>query len=335
MKTWIRLYGIAARLSVLCLLLAAALIVLAPRYDWAWRTRAAVAAAVYRPVKFPALAAGRDHRCNLADAWREAVPESGVAGRRIERKLRVVRSDRGMELLDTPAGLFWIPAGDRLAFAEELAEQSENEYGAEDRAVRSGDIVLDCGANVGVFTRVALRRGAARVIAIEPAPWALECLRRNLSDEIHQGRVVLYPKGVWDHDDTLELTIAPGMASSAASVALHGRAQKSVAVPLTTIDRMVADLALERVDFIKMDIEGAEANALRGAHGSVRRFHPRMAISLEHRPTDPATIPALTRQLWPEYQVDCGVCANMNNHLQPVVMFAHVPRSAEPGAAGR
>ena len=322
MNTLKQLYSIAIRVALLFLLVSTVILALAPHYDWAWHARAAIVSGVYRPMKFPSLAGGRDQHCNLADAWREAVPESGVAARSIDRSIKLLQSDQGLEQLDTPAGPLWIPAGDRMAIAEELAEQSEDEYGAQQRSVHSGDIVLDVGAHVGVFTRVALRRGASRVIAIEPAPWALECLRRNLAVEIGQGRVVIYAKGAWDHDDTLELTVAPGMATSAGSVAFHNGAEKSVLVPLTTIDKMVLELALPRIDFIKMDIEGAEPNALRGAVNSVRQYHPRLAISLEHRPTDPETIPTLTRQLWPEYQIECGVCTNMKEHLQPVVMFA-------------
>jgi FkbM family methyltransferase len=75
--------------------------------------------------------------------------------------------------------------------------------------VRQGDIVLDAGANVGVFTRKALWAGAAKVIAIEPGPENLECLRRNFAAEIADGRVVLYPKGIWDKDDVLKLSIDP------------------------------------------------------------------------------------------------------------------------------
>jgi len=160
------------------------------------------------------------------------------------------------------------------------------------------------------------------VVAIEPAPWAVECLWRNFPEEIRTGRVVVYAKGVWDHDDTLRLNIPPGMASTAATVALTRASGTEVVVPLTTIDGLVADLNLTRVNFIKMDIEGAEPNALKGGLRTIERFHPRMAISLEHRHTDPDTIPDLTRQLWPNYVVEHGACVNMNRHLQPVVMYA-------------
>jgi FkbM family methyltransferase len=312
----------AARVAALCFALLALVMLLAPRYDWAWQARATATAAFFRPLRFVPFAQSRDPRCSLADAWREAVPETGILARSIERSVRPVRTDRDLEEIDTPDGRWWIPAGDRLSFAEELAEQSQEEYGTDLRGVEPHDVVLDCGANVGVFTRQALRRGASKVVAIEPSPWALECLRRNFEEEIRAGRVLLYPKGVWDHDDTLELNIPPGMASTAATVALDRPPGKVFHVPLTTIDRMVAELKLERVDFIKMDIEGAEPNALRGAVETVGHFHPRMAISLEHRPTDPEVIPSLTRQLWPDYRVECGVCTNMKEHLQPVVMFA-------------
>jgi hypothetical protein len=54
----------------------------------------------------------------------------------------------------------------------------------------------------------------------------------------------------------------------------------------------------------------------------VRRFRPRMAISLEHRPSDPDRIPELVRQLWPGYVAVCGPCANHGGNVQPDVLFA-------------
>ncbi len=75
----------------------------------------------------------------------------------------------------TPFGEFWAPVGTDMRFL--LAEQSLDVYGTAELGVQPGDLVLDCGANVGTFTRKALTAGAERVIAIEPSPRNVYCLR--------------------------------------------------------------------------------------------------------------------------------------------------------------
>jgi hypothetical protein len=57
-------------------------------------------------------------------------------------------------------------------------------------------------------------------------------------------------------------------------------------VPLYRIDDLVEAGGIERVDFIKLDVEGSELAALRGALASLRRFKPKLAISLYHKPND-------------------------------------------------
>ena len=65
--------------------------------------------------------------------------------------------------------------------------------------------MLDCGASDGDFTRQALAAGAQTVVSVEISPSSAECIRRNLAAEAAAGRVIVYPKGVWDKDDTLTL----------------------------------------------------------------------------------------------------------------------------------
>lgn len=323
-KVRIGLWRLAITLGATWLTLLALLLLLAPRHDWAERAAERVAEPIFRCVKYPAALLTRDRHCAAADVWADTRPGRATrAWHETIRAVRLIRSEGGFDQLSTPAGQFWVPAGEESAIAEELVEQQENEYGDSVRGVHPGDVVLDCGASVGTFTRQALRRGASHVVAIEPAPWSLECLRRNLSEEIGQGRVVVYPKGVWDRDDQLDLTVGSESSSSAGTLVLGHGTRLTATVPLTTIDHLVAELGLPRVDFIKMDIEGAEPNALRGASDTVARFHPRLAISLEHRATDPETIPALTRRLWPDYRAECGPCSIAAGHLQPTMMFAH------------
>jgi FkbM family methyltransferase len=273
-------------------------------------------------VKTPELLRRRNTRCSVADALSEATSSAGARRKdHLERNSKILRRDGAMELLSTPTGEFWIQQRDHPAIIEELAEQTEDVYGLTNQ-IHRGDVVLDCGANVGVVTRRALDQGASIVVAIDPGPDALACLRRTFEKEIAAGRVVLYPKGVWDKDEELVLTVNENLASTANSVALD-RGAKGPTVQLTTIDHLVEELKLPRVDFIKMDIEGAEPNALRGAARTLAKFRPRLSISLEHRPTDPDTIPGLIQGLRPDYKTVCGPCSNVNGNIQPVAVFAN------------
>ena len=120
---------------------------------------------------------------------------------------RVVRSDGRYSLWSTPYGEIWMPTASRDALIYDLAEQRRNIYGSR---IKAGDVVLDAGANVGVFTRKALWSGASKVVAIEPSPENVECLKRNFAREIADGRVIVYAKGVWDKDDVLKMARGPG-----------------------------------------------------------------------------------------------------------------------------
>jgi len=271
--------------------------------------------------RFPSLAWNRDQRCSLADALNHAVePEAGGEQAHFRDACKRVRSEEGLDLIETPLGSFWIPPRDFDALAEMLEEQHRDVYGVDRGGVRTGDVVLDCGANVGVYTRRSLNAGASVVVSIEPAPENLLCLRRNFPKEIRDGRVIIYPKGVWDKDEELELTTSPDLASTADSVAIN-RGASGPKISLTTIDKMVAELKLARVDSIKMDIEGAEGKALMGGRETIAKYHPRMAISLEHRWEDARTIPALIGRLSPSRPPACGPCRNVFGHIQPEVAF--------------
>jgi FkbM family methyltransferase len=219
------------------------------------------------------------------------------------RTTLVERDAAGLSLWDTPRGRYWMAAQSRNALEVDLAEQERKIYGRGEKGERPGDIVLDCGANVGVYAQTALATGAKLVVAIEPAPENLECLRRNLARDIADGRVVVCPKGVWDKEDTLTLNRDPKNSARDSLFPLQGSSIDELQVPLTTIDKLVADLNLPRVDFIKMDIEGAERNAVLGARDTLRRYKPRMALCVYHRQGDETAIPREVLKIVPSYRV--------------------------------
>jgi FkbM family methyltransferase len=184
--------------------------------------------------------------------------------------------------------------------------------------VHQGDVVLDCGAHVGLFTKEALSAGAKVVVAIEPAPENVVCLKRNFAEEIRAGRVIVYPKGLWDKEGSLPFRTKPGSSATDRFVPESEGAAGVPRLPVTTLDNLVAELALERVDFIKMNIEGAEQRAVAGAPKTLFRFHPRLAIAAEHHPDDPEKIPQLARAAWPAYRQRCGNCYIDHRNLRIV-----------------
>ncbi|MBC7927548.1 MAG: FkbM family methyltransferase [Bryobacteraceae bacterium] len=287
----------------------------------------AIAAMLYPPLRLSALVlAGRSPVCPLPQAVKA---ESNLQDQ-IETKDRILNAskmigkDEHFEQWQTPKGTYWIEKASRYVLPFNLAEQDRRIYGEGTNFVRPGDVVLDCGANIGVFVRESLNVGAKKIIAIEPAPENLECLRRNFKPEIAEGRVIIYPKGVWDKDDFLTLNIDHGN-SAADSFVMHPEHASATTekFPLTTIDKLVAELGLERVDFIKMDIEGAEVRALNGGRATIAKYHPRMAVSVYHQPDHPVEVPRSIMAAWSGYRMECGPCAVANNRIRPDILYFH------------
>lgn len=286
---------------------------------------AAAGVATYTPARLAALVfLGRSPDCPLKRAVKceDHVRRLKEVKDQILAASRLIETDpTGFVHWETPKGRFWIPAGSDYVLPFNLSEQENNIYGTGEQAVQAGDIVLDCGANVGVYAREALEAGAKLVVAIEPAPESLECLRRNFAREIAEGRLIVYPKGVWDTDDFLVLNVDPRNPAADSFVIQPEGSQAGETLPLTTIDKLVRELKLERVDYIKMDIEGAEQRALMGARQTLAKFRPRLALSAYHRPDDPERIPELVRQAWPGYRMECGPCVYAHGFIRPEVLY--------------
>jgi FkbM family methyltransferase len=293
---------------------------------------AAVLALVYtsRTARAAAIVVmGRASGCPIdhaIDAHRQEKREEQAKDRLLAASKLVDTDAQGFELWDTPRGRFWIPKGNQFVLPFNLAELETHIYGTGDLYIHQGDVVLDCGASDGDFVKDALAAGAGKVVAIEISPKNVECLRRNLAAEIAAGKAVVYPKGVWDKDDTLELNEDDSNFAADSVVMMQPKSKKSgVMVALTTIDKMVAELKLDRVDYIKMDIEGAEPKALEGGRQTIARFHPRMGLSVYHQHDHPVLIPQIVKSMWDGYKISYAYCEEEkdNFRIHPQVMIFH------------
>jgi FkbM family methyltransferase len=139
-------------------------------------------------------------------------------------------------------------------------------------AVTQGCVVLDVGANIGIYTLLAAKRGA-RVFSIEADPQNAKELRHNVHLNGFDDRVTIIEMAAADKKDTVTLLHCPG--NSGASSLYHG--VDSVLIQSDTID----SLGLPPITVCKMDIEGAELAALTGMRKTLE-YSPGMKMLIEY-----------------------------------------------------
>jgi FkbM family methyltransferase len=240
----------------------------------------------------------------------------------ILKESRVIRTEGGRKLWSTPAGEYWVPDTNDQILSMLLAQQRRKIYGSADSGgVRPGDIVLDCGAHIGTYVKTALDAGAEKVVAIDPSPEALECLRLNFAKETASGRVIIYPKGVWDEEKQLVL-FANGNGAAGDSFVTEGTGARRIAdIPVTTIDKIVKELGLPRVNIIKADVKGSSERMLKGASETLKSYHPRVVISTEEETDDPVKLQATIAAIDPSYQFTPGPCLLDGAEVRTDVVF--------------
>ena len=144
------------------------------------------------------------------------------------------------------------------------------------RVLKPGATFIDCGANVGYFSvqAGALVGKDGRVVAIEANPETYKLLERNLKANnfgtaiqcavtSRGGEVELFVPGSWDVYSSLR-----------ADSVVEGLPNHSYKVKGRKLDELVEELALARVDLIKIDVEGGELDVLNSATKLLARFRP-------------------------------------------------------------
>jgi FkbM family methyltransferase len=183
---------------------------------------------------------------------------------------------------------------------------------------KSGDVVLDCGAYRGETALWFARRigKEGRVVAFEPAVRNAEGLRRNLAANrcVEMAPVTVLECAVSSLAGFLQFNGEAEACSSTDTASMES-------VPAVTIDDVVERQRLSRVDFIKMDIEGGEVDALKGAEWTLKKYTPQLSICVYHRPRDLPDIVALVRQACSGYQF---YLSHKAPGFAEVVLFARV-----------
>jgi FkbM family methyltransferase len=210
--------------------------------------------------------------CELYDYSKFISPPDKV----ISRRIKYGKASRLGEIKDFPYfGSFFMMLNE--IYALKIYEKFYK--------LKEGGVVVDAGANIGLFTikagRVVGDKG--KVIAIEPDPNILGFLKRNV--ELNSLRnVVVVSKGIYSHKGKLRFNVAAEIGEgSLYEEQLPGMYKPTgfVEVEVDTLDNILKELEISKVDFVKMDIEGAEIEALKGMDG-VLKGRPKLAIAAYH-----------------------------------------------------
>ncbi len=175
---------------------------------------------------------------------------------------------RTITLYQDITGIFYCLPTEKPAGYEEMKGYLRN------YALKKGDVVIDCGAYVGYFTVLAskLIGETGQVIAIEPDFFNRRILRKNIKAN-NLNNVTIIDRGLGNIESIIGWSVG-GIISQA------GKSQ-IFKVKTTTLNILYQKLHLKTIDFIKMDIEGAEINALNGADDLLKHAH-NLAIASYH-----------------------------------------------------
>lgn len=179
---------------------------------------------------------------------------------------------------------------------QKYGEWSELEADVFRQFVRPGDTVVEGGANIGAHSLMLARQvGNGRLIVVEPQPAVFRVLTANLALNGHR-RVQAVNAGLGERDGMLyvpAIDYAQPVNVGGVALSMDGGAP----VRVVTIDSM----ELPAVRLIKLDVEGMEINALRGAERTVRRCRPVLYLESDRRDKEPALaafIRSLGYRLW-------------------------------------
>lgn len=142
-----------------------------------------------------------------------------------------------------------------------------------------GDVAIDCGANVGVYSMAmaAIVGETGRVVAVEPQEYAIRTIRRSAAISGIDSLAIVRA-AVSDENGEAELDVS--RAAVEASIVWRSSSPRLVRVPKVTIDSLVEQKELPKVTLIKLDVEGAEFDALRGGAGTIERFRPDILLEV-------------------------------------------------------
>jgi FkbM family methyltransferase len=169
--------------------------------------------------------------------------------------------------------------------------------------IKEGDIVLDAGASVGLFSILASSEvgSAGMVFAFEPVGESVVLLSKNLSaNKINNVRIIEKALGRADGDATF--FVSDKLSENSAIFSEPGGESREL--PIISLDSFVKKEKIAKIDFLKADIEGMERDLLAGAKETIKKFKPKIAICSYHLQDDKQVLSLLIKEVGSGYKLN-------------------------------
>ncbi len=182
-----------------------------------------------------------------------------------------------VEVVECHEGRFSVFSNDAIADRLKKSGWWERHFSQVCQLIREASVAIDGGSNFGYNAVVMARRvgPSGRVICFEPQKIMYERLKENFPlNGLANGDLRM--QALWDTNCSLKI---PSLICDGADLVNYGGVKVGDGMPCegVTID----SLRLRKLDFLKLDLEGEEARAIRGGMGTIRRFRPVMHIEYD------------------------------------------------------
>lgn len=147
--------------------------------------------------------------------------------------------------------------------------------------VRDGDIVLDIGGNIGYYSIALAKMRDATIHAFEPIESTYKQLVANVYYNGVQDRVRINNFGLFDKSGELTFYVYKQDFGNASAAIMHEEKEnEKIVCKVEQLDEYVKEQGVERIDFIKLDVEGAEIFALKGGLKSIEKHKPILFVEM-------------------------------------------------------
>lgn len=147
-----------------------------------------------------------------------------------------------------------------------------------------GKIIIDVGANIGDFALTCAALGAKKVYAFEPISDIYAKLQNNITNSKFDKTII-------------PINMALGSTNGNVTLKYGGPSNQ---IKICKLDEFLHG---EKVDFIKMDVEGYEEDVLLGATNTIKKYKPILSFSAYHKPSDKTRLPDVVHSIRPDYHI--------------------------------